>query len=102
MADTQATATRQKERTGQVVSDKMAKTIVVRVERRVRHPRYHKIVRRFNKLHAHDENGRARLGDWVRIRECRPISKQKCWRLIEVIGETAKADGAAAATETKE
>lgn len=102
MAETQAKATRQKERTGQVVSDKAAKTIVVRIERRIRHPRYHKIVRRFKKLHAHDERGQARLGDWVRIRECRPISKLKCWRLVEVIGAKTAPAGATAATETKE
>ena len=86
MAETQAKTSRRKERTGQVVSDKMAKTIVVRVERRIRHPLYRKIVRRFNKLHAHDEQGQARLGDWVRICECRPLSRHKCWRLVEVLG----------------
>ncbi|MCP5528655.1 MAG: 30S ribosomal protein S17 [Verrucomicrobiales bacterium] len=90
MSETKEKAAQRKERTGQVVSDKAAKTIVVRVERRIRHPLYKKIVRRFNKFHAHDEKGLARVGDWVRIRECRPISKLKCWRLVEVIGAVQK------------
>lgn len=85
MSETQQQRPQRKERTGQVVSDKMVKTIVVRVERRVQHPRYHKVVRRFRKFHAHDERGQAKVGDWVRIQECRPLSKMKCWRLVEVL-----------------
>ncbi len=86
MSDTQEKASNLKERTGRVVSDNSAKTIVVRVERRIQHPLYKKVVRRFKKFHAHDERGQAHVGDWVRIRECRPISKMKCWRLVEVLG----------------
>jgi small subunit ribosomal protein S17 len=70
---------------GKVVSDKMEKTIVVLVERTVKHPKYGKIIKRRTKLHAHDENGKGKIGDMVRIRESRPISKTKCWILVEVI-----------------
>lgn len=87
MSDTLENASHRKERTGQVVSDKAAKTIIVRVERRIRHPRYKKVVRRFKRFHAHDEKGVARVGDWVKIQECRPISRLKCWRLVEVLGQ---------------
>ena len=75
-----------KTRTGEVVSTAGEKTIVVRVERRTRHPLYGKVVRRATKLHAHDEEGAAKLGDKVRIVECRPYSKLKRWRLQEVLG----------------
>ena len=74
-----------KERLGEVVSNKMAKTIVVRVERRFPHPRFRKVVTAFKKFYAHDEKGEARLGDKVRIQECRPLSKTKRWRLVEVV-----------------
>jgi len=74
-----------KTRVGVVTSDKMDKTIVVEVERRVPHPRFKKIVRRTTKFHAHDEKGEAKLGDKVRIMETRPLSKTKRWRLIEVL-----------------
>jgi small subunit ribosomal protein S17 len=67
---------------GVVVSDKMEKTVVVRVERRVMHPIYKKFIRRSKKYHAHDENNLFKSGDAVRIRECRPISKTKCWEVI--------------------
>ncbi|MBI2235808.1 MAG: 30S ribosomal protein S17 [Magnetospirillum sp.] len=67
---------------GVVVSDKMEKTVVVRVERRVMHPIYKKFIRRSKKYHAHDENNSFKAGDTVRIRECRPISKTKCWEVI--------------------
>ena len=67
---------------GVVVSDKMEKTVVVRVERRVMHPIYKKFIRRSKKYHAHDENNTFKPGDSVRIRECRPISKTKCWEVI--------------------
>ena len=68
---------------GRVVSDKPNKTVVVEVERRVRHPKYEKIVRRRNKFHAHDENNEYKVGDMVRIRECRPLSKLKTWTVVE-------------------
>lgn len=74
-----------KERIGEVVSDKMNKTIVVRVERRFRHPQFKKVVTSFSKFYAHDENRVAKVGDRVRIEETRPLSKTKCWRLVEVI-----------------
>ena len=74
-----------KQRHGQVVSNKMAKTIVVRVERRFPHPRFRKVVKAYKKLYAHDEKGDARPGDWVRIEETRPLSKIKRWRLMEVV-----------------
>lgn len=78
-----------KTRTGVVVSDRMQKTVVVRVEQRVRHPLYGKIYRRTNKLHAHDEDSRARVGDTVRVVETRPLSKTKRWRVVEIV-ERAK------------
>jgi small subunit ribosomal protein S17 len=71
--------------TGKVVSDKMDKTIVVLVERSVRHPKYEKIIRRRTKLHAHDENQAAKIGQMVRIQECRPVSKTKTWKLVEIL-----------------
>jgi len=74
-----------KERTGEVVSNKMAKTIVVRVERRFAHPRFRKVVTGYKKFYAHDEKGEAKVGDKVRIEETRPLSKLKRWRLVQVI-----------------
>lgn len=74
-----------REMVGTVVSNKMQKTIVVVVERIVTHPKYGKIMRRRTKLHAHDENGVAQIGNIVRVRETRPLSKTKCWELIEVV-----------------
>ncbi|KTC65215.1 30S ribosomal protein S17 (plasmid) [Legionella adelaidensis] len=70
---------------GKVVSDKMQKTIVVMVERTVKHPKYGKIMRRRTKIHAHDENQVSKIGDTVRIQESRPLSKTKSWVLLEVI-----------------
>lgn len=70
---------------GKVVSDKMDKTIVVQVERIVKHPKYGKIMKRKTKLHAHDENEVCKIGDTVKIRESRPLSKMKSWVLLEVI-----------------
>jgi small subunit ribosomal protein S17 len=67
---------------GVVTSDKMEKTVVVRVERRVMHPIYKKFIRRSKKYHAHDENNVFKIGDTIRIRECRPLSKTKCWEVI--------------------
>lgn len=68
---------------GEVVSDKGDKTVVVRVERRVRHPLFKKFVRQSKKFHAHDEKNEFAVGDRVRIEECRPISKTKSWRVVE-------------------
>lgn len=70
---------------GKVVSDKMQKTIVVMVERTVKHPKYGKIMKRRTKLHAHDENQIGKVGNIVKIRESRPLSKMKSWVLVEVI-----------------
>jgi small subunit ribosomal protein S17 len=70
---------------GKVVSDKMQKTIVVLVERTVKHPKYGKIMRRRTKLHVHDENQVCKIGNTVKIRESRPLSKTKSWVLVEVI-----------------
>jgi small subunit ribosomal protein S17 len=80
---------RRKVRTGVVVSDKMSKTVVVRIEQSVRHPVYHKTIRRTAKLTAHDENDDAHVGDTVRVMETRPLSKTKRWRVVEVV-ERAK------------
>lgn len=74
-----------KTRVGKVVSDKMEKTVVVSIERRVEHPVYGKMVRRTTKLKAHDERNEAKTGDTVRIMETRPLSKDKRWRLVEII-----------------
>lgn len=70
---------------GQVVSDKTDKTVVVKVERRVKHPLYGKIIRRSKKYHAHDEANAYKDGDTVRIEECAPISKLKTWRVTEKV-----------------
>ena len=78
-----------KERVGIVVSDKMDKNIVVAVSERVKHPLYKKIVNRTKKFKAHDENNACGIGDKVLIQETRPLSKDKCWRLVEII-EKAK------------
>ena len=80
---------RRKQRIGKVVSDKMDKTIVVAVEDRVPHPLYKKIIKRTYKLKAHDENNDCGIGDRVRVMETRPLSKDKRWRLVEII-EKAK------------
>ena len=76
--------------TGRVVSDKMDKSIVVLIERRVQHPLYGKLIRRSTKLHAHDENNTAKIGDVVTIKESRPISKTKAWALVEVVEAAAE------------
>jgi small subunit ribosomal protein S17 len=78
-----------KTRTGVVVSDKMDKTIVVEIRTRVKHPLYGKIMNRTNKLKAHDENNECGIGDTVRVMETRPLSKDKRWRLTQII-EKAK------------
>ena len=78
-----------KTKVGKVISDKMDKTIVVAIEGRVKHPLYKKIVKRTYKLKAHDENNECNIGDRVRVMETRPLSKDKRWRLVEII-EKAK------------
>jgi small subunit ribosomal protein S17 len=85
MSETTTSRGHRKERMGEVISNKMAKTIVVRVERRLPHPKFRKVVTYYNKFYAHDEKGEAKLGDRVRIIETRPLSKTKRWRLVEVI-----------------
>jgi len=74
-----------KERLGKVISNKMTKTIVVRVERRFPHPKFKKVVTAYSKFYAHDEKGEAKVGDVVLIRETRPLSKLKRWRLTQVL-----------------
>jgi small subunit ribosomal protein S17 len=74
-----------KERIGEVLSNKMAKTIVVRVQRRFPHPEFKKVITTYKKFYAHDEKGEAKPGDRVRIEETRPLSKTKRWRLVEVV-----------------
>lgn len=78
-----------KERTGVIVSNKMDKSIVVQVTRNVKHPIYGKFVKKSTKFIAHDEENQCNIGDTVRIMETRPLSKNKCWRLVEIV-ERAK------------
>ena len=90
MADTTTTTSeaaraKRKERVGEVISNKMAKTIIVRVERRFPHPKYKKVVTGYKKLYAHDEKNQAKVGDRVRLEETRPLSKTKHWRLVEIV-----------------
>ena len=80
-----------KEREGEVISNKMSKTIVVRVERRFPHPKFKKVVTGYTKFYAHDEKNEAGVGDRVRIEETRPISKLKRWRLVQVINRNTDA-----------
>ena len=74
-----------KQRTGKVVSNKMDKTIVVAIENRVKHPLYKKVVKSTYKLKAHDENNECNIGDTVKVMETRPLSKDKRWRLVEIV-----------------
>jgi len=83
------TRTRRKEKIGLVTSNKMTKTIVVSVQRQIKHPKYGKFIKRTSKFMAHDEKNEANIGDSVRIVETRPLSKNKCWRLVEIM-EKAK------------
>ena len=88
MADTQQQSTERnarKTRVGLVVSDKMDKTVVVAIERRMAHPVYGKMMTRTKKLKAHDEQNSAKAGDTVRIMETRPLSKDKRWRVVEIV-----------------
>src|ERR1035438_1936489 len=79
-----------KERQGKVISNKMAKTIVVEVQRRFPHPQYKKVITAYSKFYAHDEKGEAKVGDVVLIRETRPLSKLKRWRLTQIVERTAE------------
>ena len=99
----QAPATRRNEKVGNVVSTKMQKTIVVEVEMRKAHPKYKRIVKSSKKFYAHDEQNSARVGDVVRIREARPLSKLKRWSLEEIVRRSslALADDKAAVAEVK-
>ena len=81
-----------RQETGIVVSSSRDKTITVLIERKVKHPMYKKILRRSTKIHAHDENNESGKGDLVTIQECRPISKTKSWKLINVIEKTKEID----------
>ena len=85
----QRVKTRKKEFVGIVKSDKMEKTIVISIETLALHPLYKKYVKRYKKVKAHDEKNEAKIGDRVRVIECRPLSKEKCWKLVEVL-ERAK------------
>ena len=87
--NTTTTGGHRKQRVGEVVSNKMTKTIVVRVERRFPHPRFKKIVTSYKKFYAHDDKAEARVGDTVLIEESRPLSKLKRWTLVEVVTRNA-------------
>ncbi len=87
---TVSTRSTRKERVGYVVSDKMDKTIVVRVDRRVRHPKYEKVLTLASRFYAHDEKNEAKIGDRVRIMETRPLSRLKRWRLLEIVEKGAE------------
>src|SRR5215467_1529754 len=76
---------------GEVISNRMRKTITVKVERRVRHPMYERVVKRSKKFHAHDEHNQCQVGDIVRIVETRPLSTTKCWRLLAIVRSQAGA-----------
>ena len=94
MATTESTTHAEKvQRTliGSVTSDAMNKSITVTIERRIKHPVYGKYVKRSTKLHVHDENNECNKGDVVRIEECRPMSKTKSWRLVEVVEKAGEA-----------
>ena len=81
----EAARAKRKERVGEVIAAKMAKTIIVRVERRYPHPKFKKVVTGYKKLYAHDEKSEAKVGDRVRLEETRPISKLKRWTLVEKV-----------------
>jgi small subunit ribosomal protein S17 len=85
-----------KERVGEVISNKMTKTIVVRVERRFPHPRFKKVVTAYTKFYAHDDKTEAKVGDTVRIQETRPLSKLKRWRLVAVLDKSTGVGAVAA------
>ena len=82
---------RRRQYTGEVVSDKMQKTRVVKVMRMAKHPKYGRVIKKFNKFKVHDENNASGMGDMVRIEETRPLSKDKRYRLMEIIKKSATA-----------
>jgi len=84
MEQTSVPRSRRKVREGVVISDKMNKTVVVQVQDLVEHPLYKRIIKRSSKFKAHDEKNECRTGDKVRIMETRPLSKEKCWRVVEI------------------
>ena len=90
-----------KERIGEVISNKMAKTIVVRVQRRFPHPEFKKVVTTYKKFYAHDEKNEAHIGDVVKLEETRPLSKLKRWKLKEIVRKTALVPDVAGAEEQK-
>jgi len=94
---TEARESRRNEKVGSVVSTKMQKTIVVAVEQRKAHPKYKRVIRSTKKFYAHDEQNSARVGDLVRIRETRPLSKLKRWQLEEIVRRSALAQAEEAA-----
>jgi small subunit ribosomal protein S17 len=96
MSENQTIRGHRKERVGEVISNKMDKTIVVRVERRYPHPRWRKVVTSYSRFYAHDEKNVANVGDRVRIQETRPLSKSKRWRLISVVDRNEEAAAPAA------
>jgi len=98
MSEPTVNRSHRKVREGEVISNRMAKTIVVRVERRFPHPRFKKVLTRFKKLYAHDEKSEAKPGDRVRVEETRPLSKLKSWRLVEIVQRHQAVDTAAGAT----
>jgi small subunit ribosomal protein S17 len=81
-----------KQRTGTVISDRMKKTIVVRIDRVTRHPAYGRVIRKSSKFKVHDEENKAKAGDRVKIAETRPLSKEKRWRLVEIIEKSGVKD----------
>ncbi len=83
------TVVKVKTQQGRVVSNKMDKTVTVLLERNVKHPVYGKYIKRSSKVHAHDADNACREGDTVRIAECRPLSKTKSWRVVEIVGRAA-------------
>ena len=101
MAEAQARQSSPNEKIGQVVSTKMAKTIVVEVSRRVPHPLYRRIIAKRKKFYAHDEDGTAKMGDVVRIVESRPLSRLKRWKLVEVIRRAAQVGAQPAELDVK-
>lgn len=88
---TQTNRGHRKERLGKVISSKMAKTIIVSVERRFPHPKFKKVVKSYSKFYAHDEKAEAKVGDVVLIQETRPLSKLKRWRLLQVVERNVEA-----------
>ena len=92
MAEQVQPVVKQKELVGEVVSDKMDKTIIVQIERRVRHPRYKKVITKYKKFYAHDEKSEAGIGDRVRIVETRPLSTLKRWALAQVVEKSRQVE----------